>query len=161
MYVHTVILYFVHCCGSGSVRFRFQIRIRINKSRGAGLSLWREDNPVHLTAAVYGDIAVVIYNQAETSGKNPQAGHARRRLVSVVPTLVSNQPVAREPGWISGQLRPARGGQHGNFRAVESVAGSGGGGAVAPGEALASIRIRSSKMHEKVVQNSSIVKRWP
>ena len=75
-----------------------QIRIRINKSRGAGLSLWREDNPVHLTAAVYGDIAVVIYNQAETSGKNPQAGHARRRLVSVVPTLVSNQPVAREPG---------------------------------------------------------------
>ena len=42
-----------------------QIRIRINKSRGAGLSLWREDNPVHLTAAVYGDIAVVIYNQAE------------------------------------------------------------------------------------------------
>ena len=30
----------------------------------AGLSIWREDDPVHLTAAAYADIAAVISAQA-------------------------------------------------------------------------------------------------
>ena len=33
----------------------------------AGLSIWREDDAVHLTAASYGDIAAVLANQAEAN----------------------------------------------------------------------------------------------
>ena len=40
----------------------------------AGLTIWREDDPVHLTAAAYGDISAVISNQAETTSRQPTAG---------------------------------------------------------------------------------------
>ena len=83
----------------------------------AGLSIWREDDPVHLTAAAYGDIAAVISAQAETTSRQPQAGLARRRLASVVPTPAATRQAVREPDWISGQLRTARGGQRGGQRA--------------------------------------------
>ena len=36
----------------------------------AGLSIWREDHPVHLTEAAYGDIAAVLSTQAETTSKH-------------------------------------------------------------------------------------------
>ena len=87
-----------------------------------GLSIWREDDQVHLTSAAYGDIAAVISNEAETmtAGSRCMAGLARRRLASVA------HLAAREPDWISGQLRvrPAkgsqlsgqRGDQHGGYR---------------------------------------------
>ena len=83
----------------------------------AGLSIWREDDPVHLTAAAYGDIAAVISAQAETTSRQPQAGPARRRLASVVPTPAATRQAVREPYWISGQLRTARGSQRGGQRA--------------------------------------------
>ena len=71
----------------------------------AGLPIWREDDPVHLTAAAYGNISAVISNQAETTSSQPTAGLARMRLASVVPAPTGAQPAIREPDWISGQLR--------------------------------------------------------
>ena len=34
------------------------------KTSSAGLSVWLEDNPVHLTASAYKDIASLVQNQA-------------------------------------------------------------------------------------------------
>ena len=51
-----------------------------------GLSIWREDDPVHLTAPAYNDIAAVLSSQAENNGKQPAVGQLRRRLASVIPT---------------------------------------------------------------------------
>ena len=82
----------------------------------AGLTIWREDDPVHLSAAAYGDISAVISNQAETTSRQPTAGPVRRRLESVVPAPTAAPMTIREPDWISGQLRPARGGQRGGQR---------------------------------------------
>ena len=75
----------------------------------AGLSIWREDNPVHLTAAAYNNIAAVL----ENSGRQPISSHTRRRLVSVIPAPAKSAPAVREPEWISGELRSARGGHRG------------------------------------------------
>ena len=52
----------------------------------AGLSILREDDPVHLTAPAYNDIAAVLSSQAENNGKQPAVGQLRRRLASVIPT---------------------------------------------------------------------------
>ena len=75
----------------------------------AGWSIWREDDPVHLTAAAYVDIAAILSTQAETTSKQPQTGQTRQRLVSVVPAPPAAAVAVREPTWISVQLRVARG----------------------------------------------------
>ena len=67
-------------------------------------------NAVHLTAAAYNDIAVVLANQAENHGKQPLTGQVRWRLASVIPTATTATPPVREPAWISRELRSARGG---------------------------------------------------
>ena len=83
----------------------------------AGLSIWREDDPVHLTAAANNDIAAVLSSQAENNGKQPAVCQLRRRLASVILTPYTVAPAVREPEWISGgELRSARGGQRGGFR---------------------------------------------
>ena len=82
-----------------------------------GLPIWREDDPVHLTVAAYRDIAAIISSQAETTCRQLQAGLARKRLASVVPAPVVTRQAVREPEWISGQLRSARGSQRGGNRA--------------------------------------------
>ena len=84
----------------------------------AGLSIWREDDAVHLTTASYGDIAAVLANQANTNSHAAAAATVRKRLLSVVPTQGASETCIREPEWISGQLRDSRrggqrGGQHG------------------------------------------------
>ena len=66
--------------------------------------------PVHLTAAAYNDIAAVLSSQAENNGKQPAVGQLRRRLVSVIPTPSTIAPAVRDPEWINGELRSARGG---------------------------------------------------
>ena len=73
-------------------------------------SVWREDDPVHLTAAAHGDIAAVLANQAQnTSGQSSQ-GPIRKRLLSVVPARATEERrLLREPDKISGQLRSSRG----------------------------------------------------
>ena len=82
----------------------------------AGLSIWREDDAVHLTAAAYNDIAAVLSNPAENYGKQPVTGTVRRRLASVIPAATAATPPVREPAWISGELRSARGGMRGGQR---------------------------------------------
>ena len=82
----------------------------------AGLAIWREDDPVHLTAAAYNDITAVLSNQVENSGNRPSGDQLRRRLVSVIPAPSTSVSAVREPEWISGEIRSARGGHHGGQR---------------------------------------------
>ena len=82
----------------------------------AGLSIWREDDAVHLTAAAYNDIAAVLSHQAENHGRQPATGPVRRRLASVIPAATVVAPPVRELAWISGELRSARGGMQGGQR---------------------------------------------
>ena len=74
------------------------------------MSVWRSDDPVHLTAAAYRDIARVLEAQANlaTEGQTPCS---RRRVNSVVPGPATGpEPVmVSEPGWISGTERYPRG----------------------------------------------------
>ena len=85
-----------------------------------GLSFWREDDPVHLTAATYNDITAALSSQDKNNCNQPAVGQLRRRLVSVIPTPSMIAPAVREPEWINGELRSARGGprsgQRGGFR---------------------------------------------
>ena len=89
----------------------------IAKTSTAGLSVWQEEDPVHLTSSAYKDIASLVQNQAELAvqGK-PAAG--RRRIDSIVTSQLSattpNMP--QEPGWIS------------RTENVRGVFGRGGGG---------------------------------
>ena len=101
-----------------------------------GLSIWREDDAVHLTAAAYNDIAAVLANQAKNNVKQPLTGQVRRRLASVIPAITTATPLVRELAWISGELRAARGGTRGGQRGGYQ----GGGGA--PGEVRATSPIR-------------------
>ena len=66
------------------------------------MSVWQEEDPVHLTASAYKDIASLVQNQAELAVQwKPAAG--RRRIDSLVTSQLSattlNMP--QEPGWIS------------------------------------------------------------
>ena len=74
----------------------------ISKTSTAGLSVWQEEDPVHLTSSAYKDIASLVQNQAELAvqGK-PAAG--RRRIDSIVTSQLSaTTPNIQEPGLISG-----------------------------------------------------------
>ena len=86
----------------------------------AGLSIWREDDAVHLTTAAYNTIAVVLANQPKNNGKQPLTRQVRQRLASAIPAITKAIPLVREPAWISGELRAARGsprgGQCGGYR---------------------------------------------
>ena len=69
----------------------------------AGMSVWLEADPVHLTATAYKDIASLVQNQAALAGQDkPPPG--RRRINSIVPChqLVAAPLVPQVPGWISG-----------------------------------------------------------
>ena len=48
------------------------------KTSSAGLSVWLEDNPVHLTASAYKDIASLVQNQAALSEQGRPAPGRRR-----------------------------------------------------------------------------------
>ena len=108
----------------------------------AGLSIWREDDPVHLSAAAYNDIAAVLASQANNNGRQPTVGYCRRRLASVIPVPARSVPAVREPEWISGELRSARGGPRGGQRGGPRGGQWGGRGGV-PGGAPATTPTRS------------------
>ena len=80
------------------------------KTSSAGMSVWRSDDPVHLTAAAYRDIAGVLEAQANlaTEGQFPCS---RMKVNSVVPGPTSSpeQVMVAEPSWISGTEQPIRG----------------------------------------------------
>ena len=63
----------------------------------AGLSIWREDDPVHLTVAAYNDITAALSSQAKNNSNQPAVGQLRRRLVSVIPTPSTIALAVREP----------------------------------------------------------------
>ena len=62
------------------------------------------------------NIVAVLSNHAENHGKQHVTGHVRRRLASVIPAATVATPPVREPAWISGELRSARGGMRGGQR---------------------------------------------
>ena len=52
----------------------------------AGMSIWQENDPVHLTNAAYGDIAASLVKVITTAAADPSADQLRRpRLKSVAP----------------------------------------------------------------------------
>ena len=73
------------------------------KTSSAGLSVWQENDPVHLTSAAYKDIASLIQHQAcSLIAGAPASG--RRRINSIIPgqPQSSAPAVISVPGWISG-----------------------------------------------------------
>ena len=80
------------------------------KTSSAGMRVWRADDPVHLTAAAYNDVAGVIEAQANLAADGPTPS-GRRRVNSVVPGPATGpEPVmVSEPAWISATERYPRG----------------------------------------------------
>ena len=75
----------------------------IAKTSMAGMSVWLEEDPVHLTASAYKDIASLVQNQAELAVQGKPAS-GRRRIDSIVTSQLSvaTPAVLQVPGWISG-----------------------------------------------------------
>ena len=73
------------------------------KTSLAGLSVWQENDPVHLTSAAYKDIASLIQHQAGSLVLGAPAS-GRRRINSIIPgqPQSSAPAVISVPGWISG-----------------------------------------------------------
>ena len=73
------------------------------KTSSAGLSVWQENDPVHLTSAAYKDVACLIQHQAGSLVLGAPAS-GRRRINSIIPgQQQSSAPaVMAVPGWISG-----------------------------------------------------------
>ena len=73
------------------------------KTSSAGLSVWQENHPVHLTSAAYKDIASLIQHQdGGLIASAPASG--RRCINSIIPgqPQSSAPAVMSVPGWISG-----------------------------------------------------------
>ena len=73
------------------------------KTSLAGMSVWLEDDPVHLTASAFKDIASLVQNQAELAVQGRPV-QSRRRIDSIVTgqQLVPAPALLQVPGWISG-----------------------------------------------------------
>ena len=73
------------------------------KTSTAGMSVWLEEDPIHLTASAYKDIACLVQNQAELAVQGKPAT-GRRRIDSIVTSQLSvaMPAVLQVPGWISG-----------------------------------------------------------
>ena len=67
------------------------------------MSVWLEEDPVHLTASAYKDIASLVQNQAELAVQGKPAT-GRRRIDSIVTSQMPGAmpAVLQVPGWISG-----------------------------------------------------------
>ena len=67
------------------------------------MSVWLEEDPVHLIAFAYKDIASLVQNQAELAVQGKPAT-GRRRIDSIVTSQLSvaMPAVLQVPGWISG-----------------------------------------------------------
>ena len=73
----------------------------------AGLPIWQESDPVHLTNAAYGDIAASLVKVVCTAAAtNPSADMLRRpRLKSVVTKPREATAANTTPGWILGEAQ--------------------------------------------------------
>ena len=72
----------------------------------AGLSIWQDSNPVHLTNAAYGDIAASLVKVVTTAATDSSTGMLRRaRLESVVTKPREATAANTTPGWILGEAQ--------------------------------------------------------
>ena len=72
----------------------------------AGISIWLEDDPVHLTNAAYGDIAASLVKLVTKTATDPAADHLRLpRLESVVTRPREATMANTTPGWILGETQ--------------------------------------------------------
>ena len=98
----------------------------VNLISSAGISIWLEDDPVHLTNTAYGDIAASLIKLVSKTAADPSADQLRRpRLESVVTRPREVTVASTTPGWILGEAQqggrgrgaPGRGfGGHRGFR---------------------------------------------
>ena len=76
----------------------------------AGMSMWQETDPVHLTNAAYGDIAASLVKVITTAATDPSVDQLRRpRLESIVTRPREATAAHMTPGWILGEVQ--RGGR--------------------------------------------------
>ena len=72
----------------------------------AGMSIWQENDPVHLTNAAYGDIAASLVKVITTAATDPSVDQVRRpRLESVVTRPREATAANTTPGWILGEVQ--------------------------------------------------------
>ena len=97
------------------------------KTSSAGLSAWLDDDPVHLTATAYKDIAGLVLAQAAivVQGRGP-TGRKRLHCIVPVPQPTIHHPAnVREPGWISGTENSNNRGGRGSGRGQRWIRGRG------------------------------------
>ena len=102
-----------------------------NLISSAGISIWLEDDPVHLTNAAYGDIAASLVKMVTKTAADPSADHLRRPRLESVVTRPREATVANTtPRWILGEAQqggrgrgaPGRGfGGHRGFRGRQAL----------------------------------------
>ena len=72
----------------------------------AVMSIWQENDPVHLTNAAYGDIAASLVKVITTVAADPSADQLRRpRMESVVTKPREATAANATPGWILGEAQ--------------------------------------------------------
>ena len=72
----------------------------------AGISIWQEEDPVHLTNAAYGDIGASLVKLVTKTAADPAADQLRRPPLESVVTRPREATVANTtPGWIHGKTQ--------------------------------------------------------
>ena len=91
----------------------------------AGMPIWQESDPVHLTNAAYGDIAASLVKVVTSAATNPSADKLRRpRLESVVTKPREATAANTTPGWILGEAQQGGRGRGAPGRGFGSQRGS-------------------------------------
>ena len=100
----------------------------------AGLLIWQESDPVHLTNAAYGNIAASLVKVVCTAATDPSADMLRQpRLKSVVTKPREATAANTTPGWILGEAQQGGRGRGAPGRGFGSQHGSRGRQAPYPG----------------------------
>ena len=77
-----------------------------NLISSAGISIWLEDDPVHLTNTAYGDIAASLIKLVNKTAADPSADQLHRPRLESVVTRPREVTVANStPGWILGEAQ--------------------------------------------------------
>ena len=88
-----------------------------NLISSAGISIWQEGDPVHLTNAAYSDIAASLSKVVTMAAFDPTSDQLRRpRLESIVTWPREATAANTTPSWILGEVQQGRlgfGGQRG------------------------------------------------
>ena len=65
-----------------------------------GLLIWSKDDPVHLTATAYGDVAAALVGKLNSPSGDQAGNTTRKRIESVVTRVQTPTKSAPTPGWI-------------------------------------------------------------